>query len=83
MTRNLTKAGSFGSTLSVVNPGYTTSSAKTVYRVIWGKLLVGIKHKMFGSTAHPKPPTTRLHPDGHLNHKILQQDPLSPISVPL
>ena len=27
------------------------------------ELLVGIKPRMSGSTAHPKPPTTRLHLD--------------------
>ena len=30
-----------------------------------GELLVGIEPNMSGPTAHPKPPTTRLHPAGY------------------
>jgi hypothetical protein len=36
---------------------------QTVNRVIQRELLVGIKPRMSESTGHPKPPTTRLHPD--------------------
>ena len=41
----------------VENPGYTTPSARTVYQVIQGKLLVRIEPGMSKSTAHPKPST--------------------------
>ena len=40
--------------LWVLNLGYTTPPAKTVYLVIQEKLLVGIKPRMSGSIAHPK-----------------------------
>ena len=50
----------------IVNLRYTTPPIRTVYWVIQGKLLVGIEARMSESTAHPKPPTTRLHPDAYV-----------------
>ena len=38
-----------------------------------GELLVGIKPRTSGSTAHPKPPTTMLHPNGWSIKVLLTQ----------
>ena len=63
MTCNLTKAVPFGPPLGSKPQIHDPTHQNRVLGNP-GKLLMGIEPNMFNSTAHHKPPTTRLYPKG-------------------
>ena len=65
MTWNPTKGRAFWTHLWGVNHGYTTHPPDACITNL-GELLEWIEPKISRPTAHPKPPTTKLHLDGFL-----------------